>query len=263
GLPIYTQLFGPAYYSFDYLNNHFVFLDSSRGWTEKTAIPQEEYRWLEADLQKAQGRRIFVISHIPSTDPRSGVTPNTYPELNQQQKNSLLQDEMKKLSGTSNVDHAFNDKTEAKKFEDLMTKYKVDTVFLSHIHSFFSFVKGNVRYIITGGAGAELLTKDSYYHYIRVHITNIENYLEIVQLPSPPNQLADRYWAASQLFVSSTYKEYTRLVVDIAIFITLIIGWILWILRQKWFSFFKKLGLWIYEIAKFSLHKYKEIVRNK
>lgn len=31
GRGIYTQLFGPPYYSFDYLNNHFIFLDSSRG----------------------------------------------------------------------------------------------------------------------------------------------------------------------------------------------------------------------------------------
>jgi 3',5'-cyclic-AMP phosphodiesterase len=263
GLPTYIKLFGPPYYSFDYLNNHFVFLDSSRGWTEKTAIPEEQYRWLEADLQKAQGKRIFVISHIPPTDPRSNVTPNTYPELGQSQKNSLLQNEMNKLSGTSNIDHAFNDKAEAKKFEDLMTKYKVDTVYLSHIHSFFSFVRGNVRYVITGGAGAELLTKDSYYHYIRVHITGGENYLEIVQLPSPPNQIIDRYWAAAQLFASSTYKEYTTLVLAIGIFVTLIIGWILWVMRQKWWPFLKKLGLWIYEIVRFSIHKYKEIVRNK
>lgn len=263
GLPIYTELFGPAYYSFDYLNNHFIFLDSSRGWTEKTAIPAEEYRWLEADLQKAQGKRIFVVSHIPPSDPRVNVTPNTYPELGPKQKNTLSQNEMNRLSGTSNIDHAFHDKAEAKKFEDLMTKYKVDTVFLSHIHSFFSFVKGNVRYIITGGAGAELLTKDSFYHYIRVHITDEENYLEIVQLPSPPNQLIDRYWAAAQLFASSTYKEYTTLVLAIGIFVALIIGWIPWVLRQKWWPLLKRLGLWIYEVVKFSIHKYKEIVRSK
>lgn len=35
GRGTYTKLFGPAYYSFDYRNNHFVFLDSSRGWAEK------------------------------------------------------------------------------------------------------------------------------------------------------------------------------------------------------------------------------------
>ncbi|MEA4901634.1 metallophosphoesterase family protein [Desulfitobacterium sp.] len=260
GLPIYTGLFGPAYYSFDYLQNHFIFLDSSRGWAEKTAISPEQYRWLESDLQKAQGKRIFVVSHIPPTDPRSNVTPNTYPES---PKTSTLQNIMNKLSGTSNIDHAFNDKDESKKFEDLMTKYKVDTVFLSHIHSFYSFVKGNVRYVITGGAGAELLSKGSEYHYIRVHITEEENYLEIVELPSPPNQIIDRYWAAAQLFISSTYKEYSSLVVAIGIFIALIVAWILWVLRQQWWPFLKKLGRWIYEVIRLSILKYKEIVRGK
>lgn len=260
GLPIYTELFGPAYYSFDYLQNHFIFLDSSRGWTEKTAIPSEQYRWLETDLQKAQGKRIFVVSHIPPTDPRANVTQNTYPES---QKTGVLQKLMNKLSGTSAIDHAFNDKAEAKKFEDLMTKYKVDTVFLSHIHSFFSFVRGNVRYIITGGAGAELLSEGSEYHYIRVHISDDENYLEIVELPSPPNQIIDRYWAAAQLFISSTYKEYSSLILAIGIFVALIMVWILWILRQKWWPFLKRLGRWIYEVLKLSVHKYNEIVRNK
>jgi hypothetical protein len=260
GRPIYTQLFGPPYYSFDYLNNHFIFLDSSSGWTEKRAISEEQYQWLESDLQKAKGKRIFVISHIPPTDPRSTVSQNTYPESNPSQK-SLLQSEMNKLSGTSNIDHAFNDKEEAKRFEDLMTKYKVDTVFLSHIHSFFSFIKDNVRYIITGGAGAELLAKDSYYHYIRVHITNTENYWEIVQLPSPPNQIIDRYWAAGQMFASSIYKEYKSLVIEIAVFVALILGWILLISRHRWWSFLKRLGLWIYEVAKFSILKFKEIVQ--
>jgi len=40
GRGIYTELFGPAYYSFDYQTMHFAFIDSSRGWTEKQAIPE-------------------------------------------------------------------------------------------------------------------------------------------------------------------------------------------------------------------------------
>lgn len=133
GRETYTKLFGPAYYSFDYQNFHFAFLDSSRGWTEKQAIPEEQYQWLEKDLAMAQGRRIFVVTHIPPTDPRA----------------------------KTNIDHSFPDKEEAKRFESMMTKYKVDTVFMSHIHEYFSFVKDDVRYIIRGGAGAELLSKDT------------------------------------------------------------------------------------------------------
>jgi 3',5'-cyclic-AMP phosphodiesterase len=263
GRGIYTMLFGPPYYSFDYFNNHFIFLDSSRGWSEKTAIPEVQYQWLESDLQHAQGKRIFVVSHIPPTDPRANVTPNTYPDLAPNQQTGLIQKEMNKLSGTSDIDHAFNDKEEAKKFEGLMIKYKVDTVYLSHIHSFYSFVNNNVRYVITGGAGAELLSQNSFYHYIRAHITNKENYLEIVELPSPPNQIIDRYWAAGVMFSSSIYKEYHMLVLAILAYIVLILSWILWIYRKKWWPFLKRLGNWLYTVIKFSFVKYKEIVRRK
>lgn len=263
GRGIYTMLFGPPYYSFDYFDNHFIFLDSSGGWSEKTAISKEQYQWLENDLQRAQGKRIFVVSHIPPTDPRAKVSPNTYPDLAPSQKTGLIKSEMNKLSGTSDIDHAFNDKEEAKKFEGLMMKYKVDTVYLSHIHSFYSFVKDNVRYVITGGAGAELLTQNSFYHYIRAHITDKENYLEIVELPSPPNQIIDRYWAAGVMFANAIYKEYQTLVLAILVFLILILGWILWIYQEKWWSYLKRLGNWFYTVVKISVVKYKEIVQRK
>ncbi|WKY45090.1 metallophosphoesterase [Eubacteriaceae bacterium ES2] len=76
GRETYTMLYGPAYYSFDYGDNHFIFLDSSRGYAEMQAIPDDQYAWLERDLQKAQGKNIYVISHVPSTDPREGLKPN-------------------------------------------------------------------------------------------------------------------------------------------------------------------------------------------
>ena len=65
GRETYTTLYGPPYYSFDFGGNHFIFLDSSRGYAEMQAIPDEQYAWLEKDLQKAQGKRIYVISHVP------------------------------------------------------------------------------------------------------------------------------------------------------------------------------------------------------
>ncbi|WP_425806605.1 hypothetical protein ACHOLT_06390 [Desulfitobacterium sp. Sab5] len=87
--------------------------------------------------------------------------------------------------------------------------------------------------------------------------------MEIVELPSPPNQIIDRYWAAAQLFISSTYKEYSSLVIAMGIFVSLIAAWILWVLRQQWWPFLKKLDRWIYEIVKLSILKYKEIFQNK
>jgi len=263
GRETYTKLFGPAYYSFDYQNIHFAFLDSSRGWTEKRTIPEEQYQWLEKDLAKAQGKRIFVVTHIPPTDPRAKTEPNPYPQMSETEKTTAIKQEMSKLSGTSNIDHSFPDKEEAKRFENMMTKYKVDTVFMSHIHAYYSFVKDDVRYIISGGAGAELLTKDSYYHFMRVKVTEKENYLEVVELPSPPNLIMDRYIAAAQMFAQSIYKEYTSIVYAIGSVIVLVIGWILWIFRQKWWAFLQRLARWFYEIAKFAILKYKEIFKQK
>ena len=263
GRETYTKLFGPAYYSFDYQNIHFAFLDSSRGWTEKRAIPEEQYQWLEKDLEKAQGKRIFVVTHIPPTDPRAKTEPNPYPQMSEAEKTTAIKQEMSKLSGTSNIDHSFPDKEEAKRFEILMTKYKVDTVFMSHIHAYFSFVKDDVRYIISGGAGAELLTKDTYYHFMRVKVTDKENYLEVVELPSPPNVIMDRYLAAGQMFARSIYKEYTTIVYGIGVAILLVIGVILWTYRKNWWAFLQRLGRWLYEIIKFSVLKYKEIFMKK
>ena len=62
GRSTYTMLYGPAYYSFDFENSHFAFIDSSPGWSEKQTISDEQYTWLEKDLSKAQGKDIFVIT---------------------------------------------------------------------------------------------------------------------------------------------------------------------------------------------------------
>lgn len=91
GRPTYTKLFGPPYYSFDYKNVHFVFLDSSRGWAEKKAIPEEQYVWLENDLKNAQGKLIFVFSHIPPSDPRQYVDPNKIPDIPDEEKPGFLE----------------------------------------------------------------------------------------------------------------------------------------------------------------------------
>ena len=257
GRTIYTKLLGPPYYSFDYANNHFIFLDSSRGWAEKRAIPEEQYIWLENDLKSANGKRIFVISHTPPTDPRSNIEKNTFPDEPGMAKTGFFERIMNNYVDYKSKDHGFPDKQEAKRFEDLMTKYKVDTVFLSHIHSYFSYITGNVRYIITGGAGAELLTTNSYYHYLRVKITNKENFIEMVQLPSPVNTIQDRYLAAVILFSNSIYKEYkTTVILIISLFVFVII-WILYSTYSRWWKFLKFFGAWLLDVVRYAIKKFK------
>lgn len=259
GRPTYTKLFGPPYYSFNYKNAHFVFLDSSRGWAEKTAIPEEQYVWLENDLKNAQGKMIFVFSHIPPRDPRTVKAPNIIPDVSDEEKPSLIERLANNYNEYKSLNHGFPDSSEAAKLEGLMTKYKVNTVFASHIHSYLSYVKNDVRYVISGGAGAELLTTDSYYHYLRVKVTNNDTYLEAIELPSPTNRIQDRYLAAIQLFARAIYKEYRTIVLGIIIFVIAVLLWILWNTRNRWR---KHINLWaklIVDIFRFSVKKYKEL----
>lgn len=208
GKGIYTMLYGPAYYSFDYADSHFVFLDSAPGWTEKQAISDEQYAWLERDLTKAQDKRIFVITHIPPHDPRAGVKTNEIPNYVSKIKSgeNWLEQKLNNYNENKDMEHGFQDPKEAEKFEKLMSAYKVDTVYLSHIHSYFEYNKDGVRYLITGGAGAELLTKNSYYHYIISKFSN-SDLITMVELPSPANNYITRYSATAQLFATAMYEE--------------------------------------------------------
>ncbi|MDD4716143.1 MAG: metallophosphoesterase [Oscillospiraceae bacterium] len=208
GRDTYIKLYGPEYYSFDFGDNHFVFLDSSRGYAEKQAIPDEEYAWLETDLQKAQGKRIYVISHVPPTDPRSGIKPNEIEAYTDKVKKEggFIEQKLEAYLEDESIDHGFRDKQVAQKFENLMSQYKVTTVYVSHIHSYFDYTKDGVRYIISGGAGAELLTQNSYYHYL-IAKAGITNTLTMVQLPSPANLILQRYGATVSLFAQAMYRE--------------------------------------------------------
>lgn len=258
GRPTYTMLFGPPYYSFDYGQNHFVFLDSSRGWAEKQSIPDEEYIWLENDLKRAEGKRIYVISHIPPVDPRDDLEVNVFPNEPGIAKTGYFETLMNNYNTYKSKDHGFPDPDEAQKFENLMTEYRVDTVFLSHIHSYYSYVHGDVRYIISGGAGAELLTRDSYYHYLRVKVTETENYIEMIQLPSPVNAISDRYIAAINLFANSIFKEYKSIIIVIFITFGVFILCIIFNTRVKWSAFLKFFGAWFINVIRFAMESFKD-----
>jgi len=258
------MLYGPTYYSFDFADSHFVFLDSSPGWSEKKAISDEQYIWLEKDLKKAQEKRIFVITHIPPQDPRSGVTANEIPNYVNEVKSdgNWLEQKLNNYSVSKSMDHGFQNPQESVKFENLMTMYHVDTVYLSHIHSYLEYTKDGVRYLITGGAGAELLTKNSYYHYIIAKVGDISTET-IVELPSPANNYLARYAATTQLFAIAMYEENTVSVVFviagfILLLILLIIKLYLW-KKQP----IETLWNWLGDVGKFAVKRFKELFITK
>lgn len=260
GRSTYTMLYGPSYYSFDFGDSHFIFLDSSPGWVHKQAISDEQYRWLEKDLIKAKGKRIFVITHIPPRDPRSGTKPNTIPNYINQAigDKNWLEEKLNNYNENKDMEHGFQDPQEAAKFENLMSKYHVDTVYLSHIHSHFEYDKGGVHYLISGGAGAELLTKNSYYHYMITRIGDA-NRITMVELPSPVNRYIERYSATIRLFANAMYKENPVAVIFVVIGIILLI--LLLILKiYLWKKHFLDiLWEWLNDTGKYAARRFKEL----
>lgn len=263
GRDTYTMLYGPPYYSFDYADFHFVFLDSSPGWSEKKAISDEQYLWLEQDLIKATGKRIFVINHIPPTDPRSGTKTNEIPELINKVKNgnNLVEQKLNDYNASKDMNHGFQDSQEAAKFEQLMTSYHVDTVYLSHIHSYMDYTKDGVRYMITGGAGAELLTKNSYYHYIIAPL-DTSNVNTIIQSPSPANNYIMRYVATIELFATAMAKENPISIlffkISFGLLLILLILRIYLIRKQS----IEKLIILARDIGKYGYLRFKELFKN-
>jgi Predicted phosphohydrolases len=264
GRDTYVKLYGPEYYSFDFGSNHFIFLDSSRGYAEKQAIPNEQYAWLERDLQNAQGKRIYVISHVPPTDPRNGVKPNEIEAYTDKvkQEGGAVEKKLETYSEDETIAHGFRDKQEAQKFENLMSEYKVTAVYLSHIHSYFDYKKDGVRYIISGGAGAELLTQNSYYHYL-IAKAGATDTLTMVQLPSPANLLLQRYGATVSLFAQAMYKENQTAVVLFITGLVLLVLLLLLLLFLKSEDRLAKFRILIKDTGKYMAKRYKELYKSK
>ena len=169
-----------------------------------------------------------------------------------------MENKLNNYSESKSMNHGFQDPEEAATFENLMSKYHVDTVYLSHIHSYLEYTKDGVRYLITGGAGAELLTKNSYYHYMIAKIGDI-NTATIVELPSPANNYLTRYGVTVQLFANAMYKENPVAVVFVIAGLVLLL--ILLIIKL---FFWKKQPLetlwkWLYDIGKYAVKHFREI----
>lgn len=149
GLNYYETMLGTPYHSFSYGECHFVFLH-----TTEQGIDETQYNWLETDLKTNHLPKVFVFAHVPPLDPRPGEN------------------------------HAFLDAGQRDLFLDLMKRYRVTRVYLSHIHGYHRFERDGITYVISGGAGAILESSDAYYHYIDVRIGQNGVSEKIVKIPS-------------------------------------------------------------------------------
>ncbi len=136
-----------ARYSFDRGPVHFTLADSHQG-----GISSAELAWLREDLSVTGQPVKMVFLHHPPFDP----------------------------DGTDHI-MAYGNQP----FMDLMVEQAVDYVFAGHIHAYAREVRDGVAYIITGGAGAPLYSKDhpqSFHHYLEVTVQGEEVTVEIVKI---------------------------------------------------------------------------------
>lgn len=125
----YEKTFGALDYHFDFRGFRFIMLDTSR-----YRVSPEQLAWLES-LLKTPLRKI-VSTHIP---PEQIVRP------------PLVK-----------IGKAFL-KNGGEEFTKLMTRYKVERVYLGHLHGFGVVDHEGVRYILSAGAGSP------FYPWQRVH----------------------------------------------------------------------------------------------
>ncbi|MCK5527333.1 MAG: metallophosphoesterase [Candidatus Latescibacteria bacterium] len=139
---IYQERVKPLWYSFDHKDAHFIVLNSEeqsddRAHFEKIAGAQ--MTWLKADLAKSKGAgHTFVFMHKPLW--------------------------------TSNYSGA----RWMEEVHPLLAAHKVDAVFCGHIHIYEKHPRiDGVRYLITGGAGAELRgyeEEGGFHHFVVVRV---------------------------------------------------------------------------------------------
>lgn len=182
--------------------------------------------------------------------------PN-YQDQIQEDKNWFVA-KLDNYSETNGMNHGFQDPKEAERFENLMSTYQVDTVYLSHIHSYLEYAKDGVRYLISGGAGAELLTENSYYHYLVAQMKDPKA-LMMVELPSPANYSVARYTATVKLFAKAMYQENQLAVILLLIAFVLLVALLilkLYVWRRNAVHTF---GTWLVDTGKFAAQRFRTL----
>ena len=192
----YFDIFGQPYYSFTYNNSLFIVLDTSNG----QVIDEVQMGWVEKELQKNYKHK-FVFSHYSPFDPR----PNFW--------------------------HALGDRANGEKFIALLAKYKPDIVFVSHIHGYYDVSRDGVEYIITGGAGGELLTDDpdhNFYHYIKVDVLGDRVNKTVIRFPTPSTNYIERMAYDGWLYVNAFWVTHKYGTILITIILILLVDFLRW-----------------------------------
>jgi len=147
----FLHFFGKLFYSFNYGNSHFVVLNANIVGHRYT-LSEEQIQWLERDLEEhSDAEHTFVFIHQP----------------------------------VYKYAHGLEDPGVEERLKRIFEEHGVDCVFQGHEHMFHSGEEGDVRFFITGGAGAELdpqYPPDTlFFHYILVTVSGEEVSYEVVR----------------------------------------------------------------------------------
>ena len=163
GRRLFGEVFGDTYYSFEAGDCLFLVLDDRGG----EGPDEEQLAWLRGELERGQERSCrLVFIHHPLFDPQG-----------------------------AEGGYALRDRESAERLLSLFQQEKVDMVFASHAPGFYQGEWGEVRYVVTGGAGREIEGRDErhrYYNYVRVSVGGSAVEVEAVQTPGPSSESWDR-----------------------------------------------------------------------
>ena len=184
---LYYHIFGRMYYAFVLGNSKFILLDDSN----ETDIGCEQEAWLKKELEDGMRyKHRFVFMHVPLWDPRD--------------KPGVL----------FHYAHSLKNPDAARRMEELFLKYKVTTLFVSHIHAYYNLTTRGLHTIISGGAGAELVGKEpdhTFYHYVRVKVTDQGVKTEVVKLDKAlPSGRLGRYLSIAGLYYRALGRIYIK-----------------------------------------------------
>lgn len=178
GRGLYYDLFGRFYYSFTVGEAYFIILDDANEYN----IDPWQMDWLKDQLEKAAGYKYrFVFMHVPLFDPRKEGP---------------------------RIAHNLKDMKFTNQLNAILDKYNITMLFSSHIHSFYQGMWNKTPYIITGGAGAELVGTDpehDFYHYIKVNVSDARVTYEVKKIKSPDFEIVDRLAHDAWIYIYSFF----------------------------------------------------------
>lgn len=179
GKDCYLNMLGPFYYAFTVGESRFIVLDDS----EPAGLDDAQMTWLQGELAaSAAYANRFVFMHKPLFDPREGES------------------------------HCIENVQQARQLSSLFDQNRVTMAFAGHVHGYYEGVWGNTPYVITGGAGQQLVGSEPehhFFHYVDVSVSQAGVKHSVVKLNAKPSRFIDVFlkgaWTRTAGFLRTNF----------------------------------------------------------